>query len=253
MVPGRGSLGEVLPDSLKALFPRAASAFPEIATIAWTGRSGRVFEFRVCRPPSPEEPGVHLEAQNAAVTPRDLLGSVGGASSLLLTTVTEWLGREDSASSATAAAPRDIVVGRLVHRLFQFHRRPGANDDTPDSAHALLDAEDRLTLENPDDAVREAWRLWRSMCETPAVAELMEQGRSLHEVPFSMVLGEGARRAVVRGTIDSLVQRRDGSVVVVEFKTGAKREIHDRQLDLYVAAARTMFPGVVVSGQLVYP
>src|SRR5262249_38130123 len=52
MAPGRGSLGEVFPDSIKTLFAHAASAFPEYQTIAWSGRSGRTYEWRVCPPPT---------------------------------------------------------------------------------------------------------------------------------------------------------------------------------------------------------
>jgi ATP-dependent helicase/nuclease subunit A len=51
LAPGRGSLGEVLPESLKPLFAHAATAFPEMSTIAWTGPSGRTFEWRLCREP----------------------------------------------------------------------------------------------------------------------------------------------------------------------------------------------------------
>jgi ATP-dependent helicase/nuclease subunit A len=49
LVPGRGSLAEVLPDSLKALFAHAATAFPEMSSVAWTGQSGRSFEWRLVR------------------------------------------------------------------------------------------------------------------------------------------------------------------------------------------------------------
>jgi ATP-dependent helicase/nuclease subunit A len=49
LVPGRGSLGEVLPESLKPLFGHAATAFPEMSTIAWMGSSGRTYELRLCR------------------------------------------------------------------------------------------------------------------------------------------------------------------------------------------------------------
>ena len=37
---GRGSLAEVLPDSLKQLFGRAATAFDEFAALGWAGQSG---------------------------------------------------------------------------------------------------------------------------------------------------------------------------------------------------------------------
>jgi RecB family endonuclease NucS len=58
---------------------------------------------------------------------------------------------------------------------------------------------------------------------------------------------------VLRGTIDCLVQREDGSVVVVEFKSGQPAALHRRQLDLYVEAARALFPGAAIEGRLIYP
>jgi len=48
------------------------------------------------------------------------------------------------------------------------------------------------------------------------------------------------------------IQSAGRSVLVVEIKTGASREIHQRQLDVYVAAARALFPGATVEGRLVY-
>jgi RecB family endonuclease NucS len=60
----------------------------------------------------------------------------------------------------------------------------------------------------------------------------------------------------VRGTIDCLIlNQTDGGakVVAVEFKTGRKRAEHQQQLDVYVAAARELFPGADVSGVLIYP
>jgi hypothetical protein len=58
LVPGRGSLAEVLPDSVKEVFTRAASAFEACDTIGWTGLSGRCFEWKICRVPS----SVHISA-----------------------------------------------------------------------------------------------------------------------------------------------------------------------------------------------
>lgn len=46
LAPGRGSLAEVLPESLKGVFPAAAGGHGD--TVTWTGRSGREFVFRVC-------------------------------------------------------------------------------------------------------------------------------------------------------------------------------------------------------------
>ena len=58
---------------------------------------------------------------------------------------------------------------------------------------------------------------------------------------------------VRRGTIDCLIRRPDGSIVVIEFKTGSPSPFHQIQLDIYVRAARALFPGATVSGQVIYP
>ena len=73
----------------------------------------------------------------------------------------------------------------------------------------------------------------------------------MFELPFSATPdGSGP---IVRGTIDCLVQKPDGSILVVEFKTGRVRPIHQRQLDLYVAAARQLHPDAPsVVGTLLY-
>jgi RecB family endonuclease NucS len=48
------------------------------------------------------------------------------------------------------------------------------------------------------------------------------------------------------------VRHEDGRIVVLEFKTGGRAPHHQRQLDLYLAAARALFPGAAVDGRLVY-
>jgi RecB family endonuclease NucS len=71
------------------------------------------------------------------------------------------------------------------------------------------------------------------------------------EVPFATTATPG--EPVVRGTIDCLVRKADGGLLVVEFKTGRRRPIHQRQLDLYVEAARRLEPGATdVRGALLY-
>jgi RecB family exonuclease len=87
------------------------------------------------------------------------------------------------------------------------------------------------------------------------VASLFSSGTVLHEVPFSFAApddGSGAM-TLLRGAIDCLVIRPDGSVAVIEFKTGRRRKAHQQQLELYVKAARDLVPGARVEGHLVYP
>jgi ATP-dependent exoDNAse (exonuclease V) beta subunit len=86
----------------------------------------------------------------------------------------------------------------------------------------------------------------------PGVTELLESGEAIHELPFSSV-ADGQPGRVLRGTIDCLVRRADGSIVVIELKTGAPSPAHQTQLDLYVRAARAMFPESTVTGWVVCP
>ena len=56
----------------------------------------------------------------------------------------------------------------------------------------------------------------------------------------------------MRGAIDLVVQHGDGRIEVLEFKTGHPHPGHERQLALYVAAARALFPGANVTGRVIY-
>ncbi len=124
-----------------------------------------------------------------------------------------------------------------------------------------------------DATVAAAVDAWRSLRARSDVAELLASGRRLHEVPFSLLVPasplsnapppspaaeagsrDGVRTAeslILRGTIDCLIRKEDGSIVVVEFKTGRPRAAHRPQLDLYVEAARSLFPGATVEGRLI--
>jgi CRISPR/Cas system-associated exonuclease Cas4 (RecB family) len=70
-----------------------------------------------------------------------------------------------------------------------------------------------------------------------------------HEVPFSMRRADGV---IVRGQIDCLAGRPDGSVEVVEIKSGRRSRAHNRQLDMYVAAARALLPMSRIEGRIIY-
>jgi ATP-dependent exoDNAse (exonuclease V) beta subunit len=70
--------------------------------------------------------------------------------------------------------------------------------------------------------------------------------------PFSLQARRDNKPVILRGVIDCVVEREDGSVVIVEFKTGRPRSWHARQLDLYVEAATAVFPEARVDGRLIY-
>jgi ATP-dependent exoDNAse (exonuclease V) beta subunit len=152
-------------------------------------------------------------------------------------------------------------MGTLVHRLFQLLDRATGLIGEPElaDARALLAPAERALMVDVDGTVEAAIDLWRRMRLREDVALLMSRGKRLYEVPFSMRLPREAMAVdsapevvVLRGIIDCLVVRPDGTVVVVEFKTGRPRVSHQQQLDIYVEAARLLFPGAAVSGQLIY-
>ncbi|HEX6975580.1 MAG TPA: UvrD-helicase domain-containing protein [Vicinamibacterales bacterium] len=253
MVPGRGSLGEVLPDSIRQLFARAATAFDEFTTVAWTGAGGRAFEFRLCRPPASLPQPVDLAVPTAEAALEDRFGVPAGETATRRVSVTRWLDDGETVSTGRTAPAGDALVGTLVHRLFQHGAMDEDRTAEQDEAAvgSLLRAEERASVQDPDVVVQAAVAAWRRMRTRDDVRAVLNAGERMHEVPFSMRL-DGAPPSVLRGTIDCLVRRPDGAVIVVEFKTGQRRESHQRQLELYVEAARALYRGAAIEGVLLY-
>jgi ATP-dependent exoDNAse (exonuclease V) beta subunit len=169
--------------------------------------------------------------------------------------VTEWLNGIRAGTSSQEAGAGDVTAGTLIHRLFQFADvLTGLTDhDQPAYARALLAPEERAALADPERMVTAALGAWRSMRLRPDVAALLASGRRFHEVPFSMTRVTAAGPVVLRGAIDCVIQKDDGSILVIEFKTGRRAPSHQQQLDLYVEAVRAMFPAVAVDAHLIYP
>jgi RecB family exonuclease len=166
------------------------------------------------------------------------------------TSVTSWLDT-DADRVGPKPAHVDPIAGRLVHRLFQgshLHARATSLEDAAAMARDLLSPEERGATADVDAVTRAAAQAWQRMRDRDDVVRALE-GVRYYEVPFS---SRQADSTVLRGTIDCLVERADGSIGVVEFKTGRPRPSHQRQLDIYVEAARSLFPGVAVTGVLLY-
>jgi len=49
-----------------------------------------------------------------------------------------------------------------------------------------------------------------------------------------------------------VLKRTNGAIEVLEVKTGRPTAAHERQLEIYVAAARALFPDAAVDGRLIY-
>jgi ATP-dependent exoDNAse (exonuclease V) beta subunit len=170
-------------------------------------------------------------------------------------------------ASDPGGAESGPVVGRLVHRLLQRAGETGvgADADLESQVVDLMTPEERARSESRG-LVLDAARVFRRALSRPEVTELL-QGDCLFEVPFSMRrddldqhenLGpnqdhdDGGGPLVLRGTIDCLLRREDGRLTVIELKTGGARPHHERQLSLYLDAARALFPETSVDGAVVY-
>jgi ATP-dependent helicase/nuclease subunit A len=252
LVTGRGSLGEVLPDSLKQFLAGcAATAQPD--TVAWTPPSGRPHRWHLCpvREQTAARP-VTTPDWTASDAPGDLFGPPPGAVRLRVSATDTIAAQSGTGPRRPSAGPAsDRLLGVLVHRLFQCRLDPDAAPAIATSAALrLLTPEERAPLERADELAAAAAALWlRARVRPDVVAALA--GERQHEVPFSLV-EEGSPRRVVRGVIDCLVRKPDGSVLVVELKTGRPDPAHARQLALYLSAARAWCRSGRVSGVLLY-
>jgi RecB family exonuclease len=151
---------------------------------------------------------------------------------------------------AVAHDREHALAGRVVHRLLESGQLSRTSADDYAFARGLLKPEERAGASDLDALIAEAVRAWRSVRVRDEIVSLMREGLCLHEVPFSMRVE--ATSSVIRGVIDCLVRRPDGSVVVLELKTGTRQPDHEQQLATYVSAARALFPGSPVDGLLLY-
>ena len=96
-------------------------------------------------------------------------------------------------------------------------------------------------------------------------------GHRLYEVPFSLRTNPPSAPAPAEAHTTGSMNAIDAEAVVTrgarstvwssatmagwlwsKLKTGVPRPSHQRQLDIYVEAARALFPGVPVTGKLIY-
>ena len=225
-----GSLAKVLPTGFVQLFEMAGRNDPDTA---WTVGS-RIYPFRVC--PPPEHPPLSL--------PRDAREADRAADFAPITVDPAMRTAPVTSGAAASATDAERVLGTLVHRLLQSN----PTKDVPRAARALLRDEDMLSFDDAAAAIDTAVKTFRALSAREDVTALLASGERLYEVPFSLT----RNGSTLRGAIDCLVIR-DDDVTVVEFKTGRKRAEHQEQLDVYVDAARELFPGARVSGRLIYP
>jgi ATP-dependent helicase/nuclease subunit A len=253
LAPGRGSLAEVLPDSMKALFACASATGDLLKTIEWASESGQAFAFRICRPIANDE-RPELRATTDARGFEDNFAAVPDNRALKRVSVTSALEME-GLPQEPSVNPIDALVGTLVHRLLQSGGDLSAKapiDELIAVADTLVTPEDRASVADVAATLGRAVDVWLSMVRQPDVARLLASGERFHEVPFSIVFPETPER-VLRGTVDCLIRGTDGSMTVLEFKSGQPRASHRAQLDVYVRAVQRLFPDTPVTGRLIYP
>jgi ATP-dependent helicase/nuclease subunit A len=249
--PGRGSLAEVLPDSIKNLFNRASEGAD---AVEWTAASGRVYQWRICKVPSSAATQTAVSASAPGVPrPSDRLGPLV-EEPVQRRSVTEWVAEPVDAGGPSRLTPKGITAGVLVHRLLQSPPASLPVDANAQLAFArsLLRPTECIDVDRLDAVVAEAVTAWRRLSTRADVSTVLASGRTLHEVPFSLLTRQETGAVILRGTIDCVVQKDDGSFEILEFKTGRPSPSHQRQLDVYVEAVKALFPDAPVVGRLVY-
>ena len=191
----------------------------------------------------------------AGMPPTDDFGVIAGPPPVARVPVRQYVATSAEPLEELHARQADeyaLLAGTLAHRLFQL-----AADIEPAGLRQrarewLTESEAGAVLADHGaiDAVIERAVRWCGRLRGAArVAGLLANGRAFYEVPFALSIDEGT---IVRGSIDCLVRGDDGRITVVELKTGLRRPEHESQLQVYVEAARALFPEATVSGLLVY-
>jgi ATP-dependent helicase/nuclease subunit A len=240
VVPGRGSLADVLPPSLLRQIAGAGES------LEWRASSGAVHRFQICA-------GDADEVDHATATETARADSPPLAADFEPLPAGEQV-RRPAADSAVTVERGDTerLIGRVVHRMLQ--RRGFDAPDGPAAREAALrmlrsgEMRDVPADHAATEVADRAAAAYRAICGRPEVRALYDAGERLHEVPFTMRL-DGVS---VRGTIDCLIRSAPDRLTVLEFKTGGPRDEHRAQLDLYRRAAEQLFPGCAIDARLVY-
>jgi ATP-dependent helicase/nuclease subunit A len=264
--PKKGSLGEVLPDSIRGTLGDASAVAAEGQVVTWTAATGTTHAFRVCVAPAASEP--HHRAPFAAgpgglagqqPLPADDFEAIVDPAGRERSPMTRDSGPAAQGRRAGARASGDgpgVVLGRVVHRMFQSGVRGDvAAGELAGLARGFVAADERWTVKDLDRFAAAAACAFAGMWAQPELRAAVDGAECHYEVPISAAPAprKGTRGVtVLRGVIDCLAFRPDGRIVVVDFKTGARREADRRQLRSYVDAVRAMHPGSRVDGCLIY-
>jgi hypothetical protein len=167
------------------------------------------------------------------------------------TTVTALVHPSSERPFVEAASRTDAATGRLVHRLFQAAPPADASVDDLKELARRLGHRPGEPASDEQGVVETAVDTFLALRRNDDVQQLLAGGEARYEVPFSLRLDES--RTLVRGAIDCVVFPSASGAVVFEIKTGRPAAWHRAQVDLYLTAAQQLFPGVKVTGRVVYP
>ena len=242
--PGRGSLADVWPPSLLDAFTAAGSGAD---CVEWTGAAGTVHRFRVVTStPDATNPG-RLTSSAPAPIESDFEAVVD--STAARTSVAEVVAAESRAPTDHGPARSDLLVGLLVHRLLQRFGMTIDVDDTDLAAvvTGILRREHSETASDPE-IIGDVVARFRALRNRAELQAHYKTGAIYHEVPFSFSTGG----QIIRGAIDCLIRQEDGSIQILEFKTGQRRDEHQRQAEIYRRAAEAIFSDAVVAVDVLY-
>ena len=258
-----GSLGDILPAGVKAQF-EVASVEPAPETTEWVATSGTVHTFRVCSTQSRRAAEISLNeiprrlgasASKPEDSPSNNFAPLADPFELPRLAVTRVLAPavETRRRNQIDTSSRSLT-GTLVHRLFERFGTSLAGNaavgDVADELARLIRDEEAIEAGDVEQVFEQARRAYLALCGQPSISQALQSGDALFEVPFSV--RPASSQMILRGTFDCLVLRRDGGITVLELKTGKPAPEHGRQLEVYLTAARAMFPGTAVEGKLVY-
>jgi ATP-dependent helicase/nuclease subunit A len=245
--PGRGSLAEVWPSSLLDAF---VAAYEGADYVDWNGPGGTVHRFQVVSAGTtiPAGPGgAHVISPIQFDSDFD---RVAGETRVRRSAASVVAASSPEATAEPGGGGSGLLVGLVVHRLLQRFGMTTAVDDLilASATEALLRKEGHITTAADSSLIQEITARFHALRGHAELRLEYETGDVLHEVPFTVWL-DGQ---LVRGAIDCLIRRRDGSIRILEFKTGRRREEHGRQAELYKRAVAAVFPAVSVTVDVVY-
>ncbi len=245
---GPRSLASLLPSTLAELF-HAAAVSPAATELEWVS-GPETFAFRVCRPSSGE-----MRESTARTAGAQGDGDATPRVPVALTSVSARSGVAGTTPRATPAQgpapPDDRLVGTLVHRLLQRQLDPHLSESAiAERVPRVLRAEELVDIGDRIRLSLAVARTYVNLRSRPEVVKLLAAGRCHYEVPVSFQ--PPGPPVIVRGRIDCLVERPDGTLLVLEFKTGRPRAEHREQVELYREALGPLFPGRLIETRILY-